>query len=460
LGLHYLSRFIFALMIVGAGWVVLSTPKAELPAERQNDVIVQYWEKWTGVEETSMQEIVDDFNNSVGREKHIYVQMLSMSDIDQKTLLATAAGVPPDVAGLWDPTIVQLGTLGALERLEDMAAAHGITDGYYKPIYWEGCHLNGHLYALISTPAAIALFYNTKIFHENADKLRAAGLDPDRAPQTLQELDRYAEALNTFRIGNDRKQHLDQAGYLPMVPGWYVVDTSYWFGAEMWDAKAEKFTLTTPGVVDAFKWIQSYSLKYGKDAVTEFQTAQGSFNSAQNEFIAQTVAMEQQGPWMANFIHAWRPEMDHDWAAAPFPSAVGQEMVTYTPFDTLSIPTGAKHPREAFEFIAYVNRQDVMEKLCMMHCKNSPLQNVSEYYLTHHPNPYIKVFEDLARSPNAHLTMRCPIASLAGADLTAIAQGVATLSVDPETALRDAQARLQREYDDFAAIQKIRHQEQ
>ena len=152
--------------------------------------------------------------------------------------------------------------------------------------------------------------------------------------------------------------------------------------------------------------------------------------------------------------------MDHDWAAAAFPSAVGEEMVTYTPFDTLSIPVGAKHPKEAFEFIAYVNRQDVMEKLCMMHCKNSPLEKVSAYFLTHHPNPYIKVFEDLARSRNAHLTMRCPIAAQAGADLAAIAQGVATLSVDPETALRDAQARLQREYDDFAAIQKIRHKEQ
>jgi ABC-type glycerol-3-phosphate transport system substrate-binding protein len=446
-------------MAAGALWIVLSTPKAPVPKDRENDTIVQYWEKWTGVEEISMQQIVDEFNNTVGKEKHIYVQMLSMSDIDQKTLVATAAGVPPDVAGLWDPTIVQLGTLGALQPLEEMAKNYGITDGYYKPIYWEGCHNNGHLYALISTPAAVALFYNTKMFAENADKLRAAGCDPTRPPQTLQELDRYADALNTFRVGNDGKEHLDRAGYLPMVPGWYVVNTPYWFGGDEWDQKTQKFTLTSPPVIAAFKWIQSYSIKYGKDAVTEFQTAQGSFNSPQNEFIAQTVAMEQQGPWMANFIHAWKPSMDHDWAAAPFPSAVGQPMVTYTSFDTLSIPVGAKHPKEAFEFIAYVNRQDVMEKLCMMHCKNSPLTKVSDYFLTHHPNPYIKVFEDLASSPNAHLTMQCPIAPQAGADLLAVAQGVSTLSIDPETALQDLQVRLQREYDDFAAIQRIRHQQ-
>ena len=47
-------------------------------------------------------EIVDWFNNTVGKEKGIYVQYLSMSSINQKTLVSTAAGVPPDVAGLWD----------------------------------------------------------------------------------------------------------------------------------------------------------------------------------------------------------------------------------------------------------------------------------------------------------------------------------------------------------------------
>src|SRR5580704_14629071 len=101
-------------MLVIAGWLLLSTPNPGIPADRQSDTIVQYWEKWTGVEQVGIQQIVDDFNKSVGREKHIYVQMLSMSNIDQKTLVATAAGVPPDVAGLWDPTIIQFGALGAL----------------------------------------------------------------------------------------------------------------------------------------------------------------------------------------------------------------------------------------------------------------------------------------------------------------------------------------------------------
>jgi ABC-type glycerol-3-phosphate transport system substrate-binding protein len=378
--------------------------------------------------------------------------MMSMSDIDQKTLVATAGGVPPEVAGLWDPMVVQLGSLNALEPLDDLAKAHGITKGYYQPVFWEGCHYNGRLLSLISTPAAVALFYNTRIFHENAAKLRAAGLDPDRAPQTIDELDRYADVLTEFTTDSHGQRHVVRAGYMPMPPewDWYVTSMPYWFGANTWDVKTHRFTLTDPGVIAAFKWLQSFPIKYGAEAVSEFSTSQGGFNSAQNPFLRGTLAMEMQGPWMANYIHHLKPSMDHDWAAAPFPTAVpGLKDVTYCPFDTLMIPRGCKHIAEAFEFIAFVNRQDEMEKLCMMHCKNSPLAKVSANFLEHHPNPYIRVFEELSASPNAHLTMQCPIAQEAGSELTAIVQGVLTLEVDPKTALENAQGVLQAKYNDF-----------
>ena len=58
-----------------------------------------------------MKQIVDDFNATVGREEKIFVNYLSMSSVDQKTLLATAAGVPPDVAGVWDNQVRQFAAM-------------------------------------------------------------------------------------------------------------------------------------------------------------------------------------------------------------------------------------------------------------------------------------------------------------------------------------------------------------
>jgi multiple sugar transport system substrate-binding protein len=262
-----------------------------------------------------------------------------------------------------------------------------------------------------------------------------------------------------------------------MEPGWYLDYTGFWFGANLYDPKAGKFTLTSPGMVRAFKWIQSYSLRLGKDAMTDFTSGFGQFNSAQSPFLSGAVVMDQQGPWMANYMEVNKPSMNrwhfpkerekgmsveerrknYEWGAAPFPSAVaGLNNVTLGAFDCFMIPRGAKHKKEAFEFIAYVNRQDVMEKLTALHCKNSPLRRVSADYIRNHPNPYIDVFQKLAASPNAHGVPSVPIWPEAADELGVAIQKVYLLQETPEQALADAQKRLQAKLDDFNARQKAR----
>ncbi|MDF2440209.1 MAG: multiple sugar transport system substrate-binding protein [Abditibacteriota bacterium] len=458
---------VLALVIVGV-LVFGPRPGADRP---KNRVVVSYWEKWTGNEAEQMKQIVTDFNNTVGAEKGIYVEYLSMSNVNQKTLVATAAGVPPDIAGLWDTQVAQFAAINALQPLDELAAVHGINEEYYKRVYWEGCRYNGKLWALVSTPAAVALHYNKRIFKESASKLRAAGLDPDRAPRTLDELDHYAEVLDVF----DNRKRVERAGYLPMEPGWFLPHTSYWFGGGLFNPKTQKFTLTDPKVLRAYEWVQSYSKRMGKASLTEFRSGMGGFNSAQNPFLVGTVVMEQQGPWMANYIEDLKPKMNrwvmskeeekrlptveqrranYEWAVAPFPSAVsGQENVTYAGFDVLMIPRGARHPKEAFEFIAYVNQQGPMEKLCSLHCKNSPLREVSEEFIRNHPNPYIDVFETLSASPNAHGIPPVPIWPEVNEELGVAVQKVYLLEATPEAALRESQARLQEKYDRFRATQ-------
>ncbi|MHA4875075.1 hypothetical protein, partial [Enterococcus faecium] len=82
---------------------------------------------------------------------------------------------------------------------------------------------------------------------------------------------------------------------------------------------------------------------------------------------------------MANYIGMYDKKLD--WFAVPFPHPKDRPdlaEVSFANFDTLQIPKGAKHPREAFEFIAFVQTQKEMEKLCASHGKNSPLTKVSE----------------------------------------------------------------------------------
>jgi multiple sugar transport system substrate-binding protein len=465
---------VITLMLATALGVLAFGPRGGrgIPTDRKV-VVIDYWEKWTGNEGQQMAQIVDEFNNTVGRDKGIFVRDVSTSNIETKALVSIAAGVPPDVAGMWDRNLVQMAALGALTPLDDLAARHGITAATYKKVYWDSLHWDGHLYGLISTPATIALVYNRRIFHESAKELLAAGCDPDRAPRTLAEFDRYAAALDV----KDASGRLVRAGILPAAM-WYLHDMSWWFGGEVWDAQHGRFTLTSPGVVAAYAWAQSYSRRMGPKATADFQTGMGNFDSPQNPFLSGAEVMEQQGPWMANYILHQRPSMfgvageaaydtsrpaaerraQCDFAVAPFPSAVpGLENVTYAAYDSLVIPKGAKHPAEAFEFIAYVNRQDVMEHLCIMHSKNSPLTTVSDYFYEHSKDPYIRVWDDLARSPNAHAVPQVPIWPELMDELTAIGQRL-LLSPDqpPLPVLAAAQDRLQQKYDAFAAHQRAR----
>jgi multiple sugar transport system substrate-binding protein len=106
------------------------------------------------------------------------------------------------------------------------------------------------------------------------------------------------------------------------------------------------------------------------------------------------------------------------------------------------IPRGAKHPREAFEFMAYLQRQEVMEKLCRSVCKNSPLKRTSETWVYSHLNPYVDVFDRLAASPNAKSLDQAPIYLEANTDIDAVAQQVYLLKKTPREALAAAQERL------------------
>jgi multiple sugar transport system substrate-binding protein len=467
-------RAVFAVLLAGGAALLAFGPRPDedLPADPAVTVVT-YWEKWGGAEGAPMQAVVDEFNRTVGRDRKVHVRYVSVSDVVQKTLTATAAGVPPDVAGTWDAYLASYASLDALEPLDAMAAAKGIGPGNYKAVYWNGCVYRGRLYGLPSVGWVTALLYNKRIFLENAALLRARGLDPAGPPATLGDLDAYAEALDT----RDARGRIDRAGYLPLYPGFHVAHAPFWFGGQLYDAAADRLTLTDAACVRAFRWVRGYSERLGTDSMLEFRSGLGGHSSAQNPFLAGKVAMMMERPSMANLIETLKPSMNRwnatpgaaaggrhaptraerqatcEWGAAPFPSAVpGLDKVCFAGFDALVIPRGAKHPAAAFEFVAYVNRPDVAGRLASLHCTNLCLAEPGERFLRDHPNPYIDTFEDLAASPNAHGLPPIAIWPEVGSEVGVVAESVYLLEQTPEQALAGAQSRLSARYDGFRQI--------
>ena len=122
---------------------------------------IVYWEKWTNFEGDAIRDTVDYYNKSQNK---IYVDLLTVSSIEYKVLLATAGGDPPDLAGLYAPQVAQYNDDNALMPLNDFCKEAGIEESQYIPAYWECCNINGKILALPTTPADTALFITTELY--------------------------------------------------------------------------------------------------------------------------------------------------------------------------------------------------------------------------------------------------------------------------------------------------------
>ena len=357
-----------------------------------NRIVLRYWEKWTGFEADAMRRVVDDFNASQDR---IYVDFSSVSQIDRKFMLATAGGVPPDVAGIWAVSLPVYAENNALTPLDKLAADAGVKRADYLDVYWQLCSHRDHLWALPSSPASVGLVWNKKMF-------RDVGLDPERPPRSIAEL----EEFNAKIARNRPDGRLESIGFLPEEPGWWNAMWGYWWGASLWD-RQRKVTVDSPENVAAYRWLQSYPERFGADNLLAFKDGFGNFASPQNPFLSGRLAIELQGVWIYNFIKTYAAP-DFEWGVAPFPSADPDHQPPFglVETDILVIPAGAKHPHESFEFLRYVNSQKPMEKFCLGQLKFTPLKAVSPGFLENHPNPHIKEFLALAQDPNAHYAPR------------------------------------------------------
>jgi hypothetical protein len=78
----------------------------------------------------------------------------------------------------------------------------------------------------------------------------------------------------------------------------------------------------------------------------------------------------------------------------------------------------------------------------MRHGKNSPLAKVSDNFLTHHPNPYIGLFDRLARSKGAFSPPQIGILAQIEDEMSNAFSVVNLGQKTPQAALDDAQTRL------------------
>lgn len=179
-----------------------AAPAEEKPAEAapaaESQTTVEWWDAQTGVDEEITNKMIETFEgkNPDIKINRTYIAQTQGTQANDKLLTAIAAGTPPDVFKFDRFIVAQFAAQGFLTDLTEFANRDGIKADDYWDFAWEEANYNGKLYALPYDTDTRALWYNKDIFEE-------AGLDPEKPPQTLAELQEIADKL-TVKGANDR----------------------------------------------------------------------------------------------------------------------------------------------------------------------------------------------------------------------------------------------------------------
>ena len=160
--------------------------------------------------------------------------------------------------------------------------------------------------------------------------------------------------------------------------------------------------------------------------------------------------MEIQGVWMYNFIQKYNPTLK--WQAAPFPYPKDRPDLkghTIIEQDIFVLLKHCKHREEAIDFLAYLQKQGPMEKLCLGQKKSSPLRVKSAEFWVKSDNPCIHLFDDMAYSKSCFATPKLGIWPEYGAEITNALDEVSLLRKSPEDALKAIDERMQPKLDQY-----------
>jgi multiple sugar transport system substrate-binding protein len=438
------------LVIVSSWWITRSGSLAQ-PEEGVLDV----WATW-GEAPDQLQALFDRYSQSSG------VPVRVTTRVNSDDLLEALAGSDqPDMVILSSGDLVEAyDDRGLVETLDGWIEATGIDLADMYPAPLGQCRSpDGATLCLPWGCDVDALFWNKDLF-------KAAGLDPERPPQTLEELVEYANKL-TLR---GEKGELSQVGFIPDFPRSHADLYVRMFGGAFYGDEGAELTVNSQPVIDALNWqMQFYNIYAPEDlkdfvsSFTPYMTSRHAMYAGrrldcqqchrsspiQNRrtpdagFYQGRIAMMLGGEWQVSPTALSRAEPRVNYGVAPFPppSAHPERASTAVVQGPVVImPAGATDKGAAAQLLAWMMSPETLAEAAYA---NSllPTSRTAAQDPRFREIPDLWVFMDLLAHPNAKHPVTTPI----GPDLNeALGQVEAELlhqGGDPVQLLNELQAR-------------------
>jgi ABC-type sugar transport system permease subunit/ABC-type glycerol-3-phosphate transport system substrate-binding protein len=354
------------LVFVAAVAALVGSVCAQEPTKKREVVV---WGLSIGPDSKGQDAVIREFEK---RNPDIKVKLLSMGAgrMDpQKLMTAIVGNVAPDVINQDRFTISDWASRGAFQPLDEYIKRDSGSDplcptkDQYYAAPWEEATYENKVYAIPTGADNRVLYWNRRVFKENADKLIAAGCDPNRPPRTWSELLKYSKALTIL----DKNGRLVRAGFLPNFGNSWLYMYAFQNNADFMSADRRQCTMNTPEARDALDFIvKGYDIVGGFENAKKFESG---FQGAENDcFIVGQVVMKIDGEWILNNLARYSPSLDFQCAPAPVPddryNKTGRfanekdQHITWMGGFSLAIPKGARNPEDAWKLIKFVTSEE------------------------------------------------------------------------------------------------------
>lgn len=391
-----------------------------------------YWYPWGGDSETWDKWRIAEFEKDHPGYKVNSVYVPPDSGISNgKLLAAIAGGTPPDVIQTNDGGYF-LASQGALEPIDAYLEEMGFDKDELIETFHPIMKYKDHSYFYPMDSNVSLLYYNVQMFRE-------AGLDPDRPPTTIEELDQAAQALSKVE-GNK----IERLGFIPWVDGGDDAFLLGWiFGATFYDTETDKVTIHNQPLIDMYNWMKTYARKYNPEKIKSFTSGFGGAFSPDHPFFSGKVAMTVNGNWFANALKLYAPDVEYRVAPIPAPEG-GRKNATTLATNLLAIPKGAKNPAAAMKFIVYATQPRINADNINTWRSLSVYKNTGDEIVWNTQEDQVyEVVRKVASNPESGHPVLSSVANEMSNTLKLIRDSVIYNNSDPAELLKKAQADLQ-----------------
>lgn len=320
-----------------------ATNGASVPTKTTKDdttskpITLEFWNVFTGSDGDILRTIVDKYNATNTDNITVKMDIMPNDTLQQKLPAAIATGTAPDFALFGIENIPSYVENDSLDDISDFWDMMEIDKSNFLQNVVDLSYVDSKCYG-------IPMQYNVQYLYWNKDLFKAAGMDPDIAPKTMDELADFAIKLTD--------ESNNQFG-LALPTGAAYMQFLWANGGDSNDPKTNTGLLDSENNLKTLEWLQDLTVNKkispmnvtGADADVMFQAGR--------------VAMYTSGPWQINGLR----EAGIDFGIAP---CVSGSDGAYSPAGGCSyvIPKGidAEHKEAVYKFMKFWLSDEILKE--------------------------------------------------------------------------------------------------